>query len=148
VPAEPSKPFTGGRGDPPFFASGFDTVYAVFFSTMTDGNSSPSHNGDRQPSDADIPLLEIEQGTVPPFLQPRHRPPQPIRRKPLPSSANAHLLPSSSVSPGEAISDTSQHLPLPDSQDTHDQGIQPRPTEGRLLPLLSQKHPLKSIQET
>jgi hypothetical protein len=115
---------------------------------MTDGNTSPSRNGDKQPSDADIPLLEIEQGSVPAVLQPRHRPPQPVRRKPLPSSANAHLLPPSLVSPGEAISDTSQHLPLLDSQDSHDQGIQRRPTESRLLSLLSQKHLLKPIQET
>jgi hypothetical protein len=118
---------------------------------MTHGNASPSRNGDRQPSDADVPLLEVEQGSVPAVLQPRHHSPQPVRRKPLPSSANAHLLPPSSVSPGEAISDTSQYLPLPDSQDSqdsHDQGIQCRPTESRLPPLLSQKHLLKPIQKT
>src|SRR2546421_8555049 len=91
---------------------------------MTHLNASPSRNDDRQPSDAHIPLLEIEQGSVPTFPQPRHRPPQPVRRKPLPSSANAQSLPLSSVSPGEAISDTSQHLPLLDSQDNHDQGKQ------------------------
>jgi Protein of unknown function (DUF3433) len=101
---------------------------------MAHWNASPSRNSDRQTSEADIPLLEIEQDSVPAFLQPSHRPPPSIRRKSLLKSTNAHSLPPSSVSPGEAISNTSQYLPLLDSQDTHDQGIQLRPIESSWLP--------------